>query len=210
VWQKRIKQGKIGIIDMHRRRSGQLVLRGDGFQHLVDLDGLALGQTRPQCIIDEIQAFVLSRVQQLEILLHRGSFRRILEQLIIGHAEAGRGIHVAHVLVVDKRTRLADQRVDHVAKVDVFLLLAELSRYPLDAFVPIPQFQMVLVNADFKSQADVLAVDGIDVSLHADDAVGLHRHGNRGAGTQALCGQRAERRGFFTEASFSRGVAATG
>jgi len=109
VWQKRIKQGKIGIIDMHGRRSGQLVLRGNGFQHLVDLDGLALRQTRPQCIIDEIQAFVLGRVQQLEILLDRRSFRRVLEQLIVSHTESRGGVHVLHILVVGKGAGLADQ-----------------------------------------------------------------------------------------------------
>lgn len=94
---------------MHRRRRGKLVLGGNGFQHLVDLDRLALSQKPPQCVVDQIKPFVLGGVQQLEILLHRGSFRHVLEQPVIGHAESGRGVHVIHILVVDKRTRLADQ-----------------------------------------------------------------------------------------------------
>jgi len=133
----------------------------------------------------------------------------VLEQLIIGHAESRRGVHVVHIPVVDKRTRLADQRVDHVAKVDVFLVMAELPRHSLDAFVAIPQFQMVLVNAYFELQTDILAADGIGISLHADDAVGFHRHKDRSAGTAPLRRQRAERRDFFTKAFFSLVVPTT-
>jgi len=192
---------------MHRSRSGQLLLAGDNFQNVVGLDRLALRQEPPQCVIDEIKPLMLGRVQQLEILLDGGLFRRVLEQLIIGHAEAGRGVHVIDVLVVDKRTRLADQRVDHVAKVNVFLALAELSRHPLLAFILIPKFQMVLVNAYLDLQADILAADGIGISLHTDDAVGLHRHQDRSAGTAPLGRQRAEGREFFPKGFFSRGVA---
>ena len=125
------------------------MLAGNGLQNVVGLDRLALSQEPSQCVIDEIKPFVLGGVQQLEILLDRGSFRRGLEQLVIGHAESRGGVHVVHVFVVDKRPWLADQRVDHVAKVDVFLAAAELSWQPLDTFVPIPQFKMVLVNAYF-------------------------------------------------------------
>ena len=193
---------------MHRHRSGQLVFAGDDFQNIVGLDRLALGQKPAQCVIDEIKSFMLGRVQQLEILLHCGSFRRVLEQLIVGHAESRRRIHVIHILVVDERAWLADQRVDHVAKVDVFLVMAELPRHALDAFVAVPQFQMVLVNAYFELQADILAADGIGISLHADDAVGLHRHQDRSAGATPLRRQRAQRRDFFTKAFFSLVVAA--
>jgi len=63
-----------------------------------------------------------------------------------------------------------------VAKVDVFLPTAKLSRHSLEAFVAIPQLKVVLMNAYFDLQADVLAADRIGVSFHADDAVGLHRH----------------------------------
>ena len=193
---------------MYRRRSGQLLLAGDDFQDVVGLDRLALRQEPSQCVIDEFKSFVLGRMQQLEILLDGGLFRRALKQLIIGHAEAGRRVHVIDVLIVDERTRFADQRVDHVAKVNVFLAVAELPRHPLMTFVAIPQFQMVLVNAYLDLQADVLAADGIGISLDADDAVGLHRHKDRSAGTAPLGRQRAQRRDFLTKAFLSRDVAA--
>jgi hypothetical protein len=97
-----------------------------------------------------------------------------------------------------------------VAKVDAFLAAAKQSRHPLEAFVAIPQFQMVLVNAHFELQADVLAADGIGVSLHTDDAVGLHRHQDRSAGATTLCRQRAQRRDFFTKPFCSLVVATAG
>ncbi len=91
--------------------------------------------------------------------------------------ESRRGIHVIHVLVIDERAGLANQRVDHVAKVDGFLAVAELPRHAFDALVLVPKFQMVLVNAHLQSQADVLAAYRVDVSLHANDAIGLHCQG---------------------------------
>ena len=174
--QKRIERGKIGSFDIQGRRRGKLMFAGNDFQNVLGLDRLSLSQEPPQCVIDEVKPFVLGGVQQLEILLDCGSFRRVLEQLIIGHAESRRGVHVVHILVVDKRTRLADQGVDHVAKVNVFLAAAELSRHPFEAFAAVPKFKMVLVNAYFELQADVLAADRVGVSFHTDDAIGLDRH----------------------------------
>ena len=111
---------------MHRRRRGKLVLAGNDFQNVVRLDHLALGQVPPEWVVDEIKPFVLGGVQQLEILLDRGSFCRVLEQPVIGHAKSRRRVHVVPIFVVDKRTRLTDQGVDYVAKLDVFLAAAEL------------------------------------------------------------------------------------
>jgi hypothetical protein len=192
---------------MHLGRSGKLVLADNHFQDVVGLDRPALGQKPAQCIIDEIQPFVLGGIQQLEILLDCRRLRRVLKQLIIGHAESRGGIHVIYILVVDKRTRLADQRVDHVAKVDAFLAVSKQSRHPLEAFVAIPKFQMVLVNAYFELQANVLAADGIDVSFHADNAVGFHRYQDRSAGAATLCWQRPQRREFFAKPCCSLVVA---
>ncbi len=94
-----------------------------------------------------------------------------------------------------------------MAKVDGFPAIAKLSRHPFEAFVPVPKFKMVLVNAYFQLQADILAVDRIGISLHANDAVGLHQHKDRSAGTATLWRQRAERRDFFTKPLFSWDVA---
>jgi hypothetical protein len=129
----------------------------DHLQHLGGGDRLARRQEPPQHVVDQFQSLVLGGVQQFEILLNGRTLRGVLAELIVGHAEPRAGVHVVDILVVDERTRLADQRVDHVAKVDRFLAAAELSRQALDAVVSVPKFQIVLVNAHFQSQADVLA-----------------------------------------------------
>ncbi len=135
---KRIEHGKIGNINGHFGRGGKLLFAGNDFQNVIGFDRFAGGQEPPKCLVDKFKAFVLGGIQQLEVLLDRGGFRRVLEQLIVGYSEPCRGVHVVRVFVVDKRTRLADQRVDHVAKVDRFLTVTELSRQLLDAFVPVP------------------------------------------------------------------------
>jgi hypothetical protein len=119
---------------------------------------------------------MFGRMQGFEILLDGGRFRRVTQQLVIGHAESCGRIHVIHVLVVAERTRFPYERVDHVAKVDRFLPTAELPGHSLEAAIPVPQFKVVLVNTYFQVQADVLAAYRIGISLYANDTVGLHRH----------------------------------
>jgi hypothetical protein len=122
----------------------------DRLQYGGGSDRLACRQEPPQHVVDQFQPFVLGGVQQFEILLDGRTLRGVLEQPVVGHAEPRGGVHVVDVLVVDERTRLADQRVDHVAKVDRFLAVAELSRQLLDAFVPVPELQMILVNTNLQ------------------------------------------------------------
>jgi hypothetical protein len=76
VLKQRIKRGKIGRLDRHRRGIGQLLFGSDHLQHLSGADRLAARQEPPQHVVDKIQPFMLGGVQQLEILLDRGSFRR--------------------------------------------------------------------------------------------------------------------------------------
>jgi hypothetical protein len=86
-----------------------LLLGGNDLQNIGGLDRFAGGEKPPQDIVNQLQPFVLGGVQQLQILLDRGGFRRVADKLIMGHAEARRGVHVVDVFVVDKRTWLADQ-----------------------------------------------------------------------------------------------------
>jgi hypothetical protein len=153
---------------------------------------------------------VLGGVQQLKVLLDGGRFGRVLEQLIIGHAKSRCGVHVIHVFVIDKRARLADERVDDVAKVDGFLVGTELSRHSLDAFVSVPELKMILVNADFKLQADILAAYRVGVTLHANDTIGAHRQRNRRACAATLRRHGGKHLEFLTEPFFARCVAPKG
>ena len=207
---QRIKREKIGRLDRHRRGIGQLLFGSDHLQHLSGGDRLAARQEPPQHVVDKVQPFMLGGVQQLEILLHRGSFRGALEQRVVGQAEPRGGVQVVDVFVVGERAWLADQRVDHMAKVDRLLAAAELPRQAFHACVSMPELQMVLVNAHFQAQANVLAADRVDVSFHANDAVGLYRHQDRTTGRTTPRRHGGQRRDFLAEPRFPRGVPLTG
>lgn len=146
------------------------------------------------------------RVQDLEILLHGGRFAAPGGQLVVGHAEPGRGVHVLDVFVVHKRARLADQRVDHMAEVDRFLALAKQARHPFQAFVPVPQLQVVLFDMHLHRQADVLAAHRVGVALDPQNTVLFHGHRNDGEGIQTLRGQRSQHSEFFPEGHAPRSV----
>jgi len=206
VLKKRIKRRKIGSLDIHRRRGRKLLLGGHDLENLVGSDRFAGGQEPSQGVVDKIKPFVFGGIEQLEILLDCGSFRGVVEQLIIGHAESRGGVHVVHVLVVDERTRLADQRVDNVTKVNGFLVGTELSRHSLDAFVSVPELEMILVNADFEFQADILAADRVRIALHANDTIGAHCQGNRRARSATLRRHGGKHFEFLAESFLSRCV----
>ena len=142
---------------------------------------------------------MLGGMQDLQVLPDGGGFGRAVQQLVVGHSEPRGGIHVVHVPVVDKRSRLPDQRVDHVAEVDRFLALTELTRHVLDALIPVPEFEVILVNTHFQLQADVFAADRIRIPLDANDAVGLDRHRHGSASRSSLGRQRIQDGRFFTK-----------
>ncbi|MCP4896322.1 MAG: hypothetical protein GY906_05045 [bacterium] len=135
------------------------MLGGHELHDIVGLDRFSRGQEPSQGVVNQIETLVLGGMQDLQILPDGGCFGRVIQQLIVRHTESCGGIHVVHVLVVDKRSRLAGQRVDHVAKVDRFLTVAKLSGHTLKALSLIPEFEMVLVDTHFQLQADVLAAD---------------------------------------------------
>jgi len=71
---------------------------------------------------------------------------------------------MVYILIVGKRARLADQGIDHVAKINPLFALAKQPRQTFQALALIPEFEVVLVDQHVQLQADVLAVDGVDVS----------------------------------------------
>ncbi len=143
----------------------------DDRQNFFRRNGFAFGEEPSQDVIHEFQSFVLGGMQDLQVLLHRGRFAGPCEQLVVGHAEPGCRIEMVDVLVVGERARLADQRIDDVAKVDPLLALPEQSRQAFQALVAIPEFEMVLVDQHVHFQPDVFAADRIGVSLDTQDAI---------------------------------------
>ena len=138
-------------------------------------------------------------MQDLQVLLDGGCFTGPREQLVVGHAEPGCRIQVVDVFVVGERARLADQRIDHVAKVDLLLALPEQSRQAFQALAAIPEFEMVLVDQHVHSQPDVLAADRIGVSLDTQDAIRFDADAQRRETAQPLVRQRLQGLAFFLE-----------
>ena len=146
-------------------------------------------------------------VQQLEILLHRRCFGRALEQLVIGHPESSRRVHVMHVFVVEEGSWFSHKGINHMTKVDRFFAAPEQPRHPFDTLILVPQFEVVLMNTHLKGQSDVLAVDGIDISFHSNDAVGFHGHRQGRVVDSSLSRQWIQGRNFFTEPLLSGCIA---
>ena len=168
-------------------------------QNFFRRDGFAFGQEPSQDVIYEFQSFVLGGVQDLQVLLDGGCFTGPREQLVVGHAEPGCRIQVVDVFVVGERARLADQRIDHVAKVDPLLALPEQSRQAFQALVAIPKFEMVLVDQHVHFQPDVLAADRIGVSLDTQDAIRFDPDTQRRESVQPLVRQRLQGVAFSLE-----------
>ncbi len=155
------------------------MIGGESRQDSAGFNRLSLTEEQSQHIVHHLQAFVLRGVQQFQVLFDGGCFGRPLRQLIVRHPKSGCGVHVVDVFVVQKRARLADQRVDDVPEVDRFLVTAELARHTFLAGVAIPQLQVILMDADFHPQANVLAADGVRIVFDSHDAVGLDLDSHR-------------------------------
>jgi hypothetical protein len=191
---------------MHVGRARDLLLALDAGLHLAGRDRLAFAEKPSQHVVHPIQAFVLRRIQNLQVLLHRGRFAQALDQLVVGHAEPRGGIQVIHILVVHERPGLANQRIDDVTEVDRFLAVSEQPGHPLQALVAVPQFEMILVNPYLHLQADILAAHGVRILLDAYDAIRIHPQRDGRERTESPRRQRAQGGDFFTERGVARGV----
>ncbi len=86
-----------------------------------------------------------------------------------------------------------------MAKVDPLLALPEQSRQAFQTLVPIPEFEMVLVDQHVHFQADVFAAEGIGVSLDTQDAIRFDRDTHRCGGAEPLVRQWFQGFAFFSE-----------
>jgi len=178
----------------------------DDRENFLRRDGFAFRQKPSQDIIHEFQSFVLGGMQDLQVLLDRCGLTGSREQLVVGHPKSGCRIQMVDVLVVGEGARLADQRIDHVAKVDPLLALPEQSRQAFQALVAIPEFEMVLVDQHVHFQPDILAADRIGVSLDTQDAIRLDRDTHRRRCAEPLVRQRFQGFAFFSEDAGARVV----
>lgn len=191
---------------MHVGRAGDLLLTLDAGLHVGGGDRFAFVKKPSQDVVDPVQAFVLRRIQNLQVLLDRGRFAQALNQLVVGHAEPRGGIQMIYILVVHKRARLANQRIDDMAKVDRFLAASEQPGHPLQALVAVPQFKMILVDPHLHLQTDILAAHGVRIVLDAHGAIRVHRERHGRERLQTPRRQRAQGGDFLTERGTARGV----
>jgi len=204
VQEERIERTKVGRLDVDVRRAGDLLSALHDRQDFFRRDGFAFRQEPSQDVIHQVQSFVLGGMQDLQVLLHRGPFTggrftASREQLVVGHAEPSGRIQVVDVLVVGERARLADQRINDVAEVDLLLALPKQPRQAFQALVAVPQLEMVLVDQHVHFQTDVFAVDRIGVSLDTQDAIRLDPDTQRRERAQPLVRQRLQGLAFFSE-----------
>jgi hypothetical protein len=179
----------------------------DESQNFFRRDGLAFRKEPAQHVVHDVESFVLGGMQDFQVLLDRGLLTGPRQQLVVGHPKPGCGIQMIDVLVVGESARFADQRIDHMAKVDPLLALSEQSRQAFQALVPVPEFKMVLVNQHVHFQADVFAADRIAVSLDTQHTIRFDRDTHRRGSAQPLVRQWFQGFTFFSEDAGPRVVA---
>ena len=101
-----------------------LLMLLDGTANRFGSDLAVLREIQPQGLVDSLLTVVRRQLQDLEVFANRDAPRVIAAERIVGHPKVARGKHVFLVLVVLKRPRLTNQRIDHVAIVDGMLTAA--------------------------------------------------------------------------------------
>jgi hypothetical protein len=149
-----------------------------------------------QRLLDARFALVRGQMQNLQILPIGPRRQRLVEQ-VVGQAESTAGEQFLAVAIIRQRSRLADQRVDHMPVIDVPLAAAVQPRQRGHLLLGVPHFQMLQVDAHLDPLADQSAVHRIGVVLHVDDAAVRYGHHQPFAGLQPACRQRSQHRLFL-------------
>lgn len=149
-----------------------------------------------QRLLDTRFALVRRQMQNLQILPISPRRQRLVEQ-VVGQAEATAGEQLLAVAIICQRSRLADQRVDHMPVIDVPLAATVQPRQRGHLLLGVPHFQMLQVDAHLDPLADQSAVHRIGVVLHVDDAAVRYGHRQPFAGLQPACRQRPQHRLFL-------------
>ena len=193
---------------MNLQGTGQLLPAFDEVQDFLRLNRNAFGETPPEHVIHQVQAFVLGGVQDFQILLDRGFLVMSGHELIVGHPKPSRRIQMIDVFVIEEGPRLSDQGIDHMPKVDVLFALTQQPRQAFQALPAIPKLQMVLMNQNVEFQADVLAAHRIQVAFDPQDAIGFDLHPHASGRGRPLEGQWPKRRTFLLKGTGPPGIAA--
>jgi hypothetical protein len=114
-------------------------------------------------------------VQQPHIFLGR-TLGPLLQQGVVGHAEAAARKQIRLITVVGEGPWLADQPVDDVPVIDAMLATPTQSRQFFNPFLGIPNLNQLGIQACFDPFADQAAGHRVDVALHMNGAAGVYTH----------------------------------
>jgi len=144
-------------------------------------------------------------VQEPHVLLGR-PLGPLLQQGIVGHAEAAAGKQIRLVAVVGKGPRLADQPVDDVPVVDAMLASPTQSGQFFDPLLGIPDLNPLGIQACLDPLADQAAGHRVDVALHPDGAARVHPHLQPFARLQTPGRQRPQQCHLFGQTVQAAGI----
>jgi hypothetical protein len=202
-----LREGQQGIEQLQVRRVHDDRGRGRKFRsglrqrdHRLRCQGDVPRQKHAERIVDGGFAVVGRMVQDLQIVFGAAPFVAAFAEAVVGQAEPRRREQIVAVGVVRERTRLADQRVDHMPVVHRVPVAPHQPRQRVDTPVRVPDFDPVGEQPRFDRFADQPAVHRVGVAMNVDQAAGVDLARHLQARRQPRVGQVPERRDFLGEA----------
>ena len=142
----------------------------DGKSNRLRRNGSALCDSQTQRVLHCVLAVPGRQMQNLQVFADAPVWAVIATQPIVGDPKVTGRKHVLAILVILERTRLADQRIDHVTVIDRVLAAAGQTRHPLDFGVRVPDLDEVGVDHHVHLLPDQPAGHRIRVTLDLDRA----------------------------------------
>lgn len=146
-------------------------------------------------------------MQNLQIVLDSLVRIATLAEPIVGHAKAGRREQILAVGVLGERSRLANQRVDHVPVVHRMTIATHQPRQCFHTVIGVPHLDPVGEEPRFHPLADQSAVHRVDVAVQVNQAAAVHATQDLPTRREPRVGQRTQRRQLLREPIPPTGVA---
>ena len=151
-------------------------------------------------------ALTRRQVQDAQVLLDR-TLGVLLDQPVVGQAEAARWEQLLAVAIAGERPRLAHQPVDDVPVGDAVLAPPPQTRQVLDQALGVPDLDVVGEQAGLDPFPDQPAGHRVGVAADVDGAAAIHTHLHTLAGVQTLGGQRPQQGQFLDQPRLPAAIA---
>ena len=165
---------------------------------------------RPQQLLqrrlDPGLALPSCQIQDTQVLPGRTP-RLLLDQPVIGHAEAARREQLLTVAIAGERPRLAHQPVDDVPVGDPVFAPPTQPRQALHQALGVPDLDVVGVQPGLHPFPDQPAGHRVGVAADVDGAATIHPHPDALAGVEALPRQRPQQGQFLDQPRLPAAVA---